>query len=160
LPDGAIKVDSKGIVANISELASERFREVGYSSDSKPFVFVAMPFNEKMDDVFHYGISGAVNKAGFLCERADLSSFTGDIMEWVKRRIKNAKLVIADLTTANPNVYLEVGYAWGCGIPTILIVQDTSELKFDVRGQRCLAYKSIKHLEEILRTELENLQLP
>lgn len=158
LPDGTIKVDSRGLLADIPQVASERLRAAGYTSESKPFVFVAMPFNEKMDDAFHYGIRGAVNKAGFLCERADLSSFTGDIMEWVKKRIRNATLVIADLTTANPNVYLEVGFAWGCGIPTILLVQDTTELKFDVKGQRCLVYKSIKHLEENLQKELENLQ--
>jgi hypothetical protein len=37
-------------------------------------------------------------------------------------------------------------------------VRDTAaELKFDVKGQRCLVYKSIKHLEEILGRELEAL---
>ncbi len=77
-------------------------------------------------------------------------------MEWVKQRISSATFVIADLTTANPNVYLEVGYAWGCGRPTVLIVRDTAdELKFDVKGQKCLVYKSIKQLEEILGRELE-----
>jgi len=157
LPRGVIKVDSRGLLADISEAASEQLRAVGYASEHKPLVFVAMPFDERMDDVFHYGIRRAVNDAGFLCERADSASFTGDIMQWVKRRIKEAALVIADLTTANPNVYLEVGYAWGCGKPTILLVQDTAELKFDVKGQRCLVYKRIKDLEESLRQELENL---
>ena len=28
---------------------------------------------------------------------------------------------VADLTTANPNVYLEIGYAWGMGKPTVLL---------------------------------------
>jgi hypothetical protein len=42
--------------------------------------------------------------------------------------------------------------------PTVLLVRDTAaELKFDVKGQRCLVYKSIKHLEEILGRELEAL---
>jgi len=158
LPDRVIKVDKSGFLADISQVTSERLESAGYTSDSKPFFFVAMPFDEKMDDIFHYGIRGAVNKAGFLCERADLSSFTGDIMDWVKKRIRNAAVVIADLTTANPNVYLEVGFAWGCGIPTILLVQDTTELKFDVKGQRCIVYKNIKHLEKNLQKELENLQ--
>ena len=81
------------------------------------------------------------------------------MIEWVKTRIASAALVVADLSDANPNVYLEVGYAWGCGRPTVLVVRDTSQLKFDVRGQRCLVYKRIKDLEALLRTELENLKL-
>lgn len=136
----------------------DRMRSVGYDSLNKPHIFVAMPFAEEMDDVFHYGIQGAVNAAGFLCERADLSSFTGDVIDWVKSRIASASLVVADLSNANPNVYLEVGYAWGCGRPTVLVVRDTSQLKFDVRGQRCLPYKKIKDLEASLRAELENLK--
>lgn len=137
---------------------SDRLRSVGYDSRGKPHIFVAMPFAEEMDDVFHYGIQGAVNAAGFLCERADLSSFTGDVVEWVKIRIASATMVIADLTDANPNVYLEVGYAWGCGRPTALLVKDPSQLKFDVKSQRCLVYKRIKDLETALRTELDGLQ--
>ncbi len=139
-------------------LGSSRLRDVGYLSDTKPIVFVAMPFDKKLDDVFHYGIAGSVNKAGYLCERVDQAFFTGDVMERVRKRINQADLVIADLTTANPNVYLEVGYAWGCNKPTVLLAQDANELKFDVRGQRCLVYNSIKELEELLQRELQNLQ--
>ena len=42
-----------------------------------------MPFAEEMGDIYDYGIHGAVKEAaaGFLCERADLSSFTGDVMD-------------------------------------------------------------------------------
>jgi hypothetical protein len=148
----------KPTFASANYQAREQLRSVGYDSDSKPHVFVAMPFAEEMDDVYHYGIQGAVKVSGFLCERADLSSFTGDVVEWVKNRVASASLVIADLSDANPNVYLEVGYAWGCGKPTVLLVKDTSHLKFDVRGQRCLVYKKIKDLEASLRTELKNLK--
>jgi nucleoside 2-deoxyribosyltransferase len=78
-------------------------------------------------------------------------------MEWVRQRIESAALVVADLTTANPNVYLEVGYAWGRGLPTVLLCKDTADLKFDVRGQRCLIYKSIRQLEVSLTRELTTL---
>ena len=78
-------------------------------------------------------------------------------MTWLRDRIASAKLLVADLTGANPNVYLEVGYAWGCQIPTVLLVKDSTELKFDVRGHRCLVYKSIAQLEESLKRELKNL---
>lgn len=158
LPKGTIVHDAEDFLKEVTEVASEKLRSVGYASGSKPYIFVAMPFAEDMEDVFHYGIQGAVNAEGFLCERADLSSFTGDIMDWVKKRISESSLVIADLTHANPNVYLEVGYAWGCRKPTVLLVQDTDHLKFDVRGQRCLTYHKIKDLEDILRQELKKLK--
>jgi len=78
-------------------------------------------------------------------------------MEWVRTRISSANLVIADLTSANPNVYLEVGYAWGRGVPTVLLVKNSTDLKFDVRGQRSIVYSSIKDLEQKLANELISL---
>lgn len=157
-PHGSVIIN-KGNLAETNSPSSSRLKEAGYSSETKPLVFVAMPFDKKMYDVFHYGIRGAVNKAGYLCERADEEHFTGDVMERVKMRIKQADLVLADLTQANANVYLEVGYAWGCEKQTILLVQDSNELKFDVKGQRCLVYSGIRELEEMLHKELEKLPL-
>jgi len=78
-------------------------------------------------------------------------------MDWVKERIGKASMVIADLTGANPNVYLEVGYAWGLRKQTILLVQDPEDLKFDLRGQRCLVYRKIRDLEQALAGELKVL---
>jgi hypothetical protein len=154
LPRGHVVLDGGRIVTGIDERAQHTLRDAGYASSSKPHVFVAMPAAQEMDDVFYYGIRGAINAAGLLCERADFSPFTGDVLSRIKMRISSAILVVADLSSANPNVYLEVGYAWGCRVPTVLVARDASELKFDVRGQRCLIYKSIRNLEDLLRDEL------
>jgi hypothetical protein len=118
-----------------------------------------MPFTEEFEDVYHYGIEPPVRAAGYLCERADTRSFSGHILEWIKRRIDTAAIVLADLSTANANVYLEVGYAWGRGRPTILFTRDVQDLKFDVQSQRCLIYKRIRDLEEGLARELAQLAL-
>lgn len=157
-PEGYIPTANSGGLKEIDNGSAETLRSAGYSSDSKKSVFVAMPFDPEFDDRYHYGISGAVNASGYLCERADLESFTGDVMEWVKKRIVSAEFVIADLTTANPNVYLEVGFAWGQNKRTILLIKDTKDLRFDTRGQRCLPYVSIKDLETKLKAELANLK--
>jgi hypothetical protein len=154
LPDGIIPINDRGSIVGLRDEVQNSFRTAGYASSAKAHVFVAMPFAPDMDDIFHYGIQGAVNAAGLLCERADLSAFTGDVMNWVKHRISSATLVVADLSSANPNVYLEVGYAWGCRIPTVLLAKDPKDIKFDVSGQKFLLYKSIKNLEELLRKEL------
>jgi hypothetical protein len=159
LPEGLIPVPGRTGAVPLPRGQAERFRAAGYLSESKPHVFVAMPFADAMDDVFHYGIQSAVNAAGFLCERADYSVFTGDILGWIKERIASAHIVIADLSGANANVYLEVGFAWGCNRPTILLIRDEAELTFDVRGQRCIIYKKIKDLEDKLSQELKGLKV-
>lgn len=111
-----------------------------------------------MEDVFGFGIQVPVNDAGYLCERVDMATFTGDILQRVKSRIESAALVIADLSGANPNVYLEVGYAWGRARPTLLVAEEGSDLKFDVRGHRCLIYKNITDLSKKLRKDLLELR--
>jgi hypothetical protein len=123
----------------------------------KPRAFVAMPFAAEMEDVYFYGIQNPVRRLGFFCERIDQEAFTGEVLPQMRARIEGAEIVIADLTGANPNVYLEVGYAWGKARPTVLLVKEANELRFDVRGQRCLTYKSIKDLETQLIRELQTL---
>ncbi len=125
---------------------------------AKKHAFIAMPFAGDMEDVFHFGIQEPVRSMGLVCERIDETAFTGDILDRVKKKIETASVVIADLTGANPNVYLEVGYAWGKGKPTLLLVKRGQELRFDVQGQRCLKYSSIMNLNEALKRELKSLQ--
>lgn len=159
LPDGLVPVAGQSKTRSTAILQTHALRTAGAGSRGKAHVFVAMPFAKEFDDRFHYGIHKAVQAAGYLCERADMSSFTGDVLAWVKERIDTAVLLVADLSGANPNVYLEVGYAWGKGLPTVLVASDQRELLFDVRGQRCLIYEgSIRTLEEKLTSELHKLR--
>jgi hypothetical protein len=124
--------------------------DAGIDSDKKKHVFVAMPYDEAMQDVYEFGICEPVNAAGCLCERCDVSVFTGDVLDRTKKRIASATVVVADMTGANPNVYLEVGYAWGKDVPTLLIAKEGEELQFDVRTHRCIFYKNIVHLRKQL----------
>ncbi len=137
----------------------------GRKSESKPLIFVAMSFKEEFSDLWTYGIERAIKSNdelrsyGFLCERVDTSHFTGDIMDYVKNKLRSAAVVVAELTGSNPNVYLEVGYAWGIGKPTILLARHDQELMFDVRGQRCLKWKNIQDCEKLLVQELVSLKI-
>ncbi len=56
-------------------------------------------------------------------------------------------------------MFLEVGYAWGCGIPTVLLSRKGTDFKFDVQGQRCLIYSGIKDAEDLLTKELLALSI-
>ncbi|SBW18879.1 hypothetical protein FDG2_0867 [Candidatus Protofrankia californiensis] len=149
--------DAARYVPNEATALPRRLDSVGYDSAARPHAFVAMPFADRFTDVFHYGIVRPVRAAGLLCERMDQIHFTGDVINRMKERIAASKLVIADLSDANPNVYLEVGYAWGLRVPCVLVCSRETDLKFDVRGQRCLFYGSIRDLEKQLSAELKNL---
>jgi hypothetical protein len=131
--------------------------DAGKASRAKPHIFVAMPFGKELEDTYVFGIQGPANAAGFLCERVDMVTFTGDILERIKNRIQTAALVIAELTGANANVYLEVGYAWGLNRPVLLLIRQGEELKFDVKGQRCIIYENIVDLARRLQRDLADI---
>jgi hypothetical protein len=158
-PEGEIEPDVRELRQRIGEERSEVFRAVGYDSGQKPCIFVAMPIAEETGDLFHYGIRYAISSSGYLCERIDQTPAVGDILVRIKERIRTARFVVAELTGANPNVYLEVGYAWGCNVPTVLLIRkdEIPNLRFDVSGQRCIVYSSIRDLEEKLASELTML---
>jgi hypothetical protein len=80
-PSGILKHGAAKGLDSATKAAHSLLQSAGYSSAAKPHVFVAMPFAQSMDDIFHYGILGPVNAAGLLCERADFATFTGDIMD-------------------------------------------------------------------------------
>jgi hypothetical protein len=138
--------------------AAHRVRTVGFDSAKRQHAWVSMgSFDDSSEDRFLFGVAGPVRESGLLCERIDELRFEGDVLDHVKNRIDTASVVIADLTGASPNVYLEVGFAWGRSVPTVLLCQDVGELRFDVTWQKCLVYQSIKQLHEQLSTELARL---
>lgn len=149
--------DLQQMIAGVGSF--ERQYQKPVADANTPHVFVAMPFADEFDDQYYLGIRPAVTGNDLLCVRLDQDEavFTGDIMEQIKSRIQDAQLMIALLDTNNPNVYLEVGYAWGVGTPTILILHEDENPPFDVQGARLLAYKHIWKLKEQLTDEVRAL---
>lgn len=122
----------------------------------KKTVFVAMPFTEEFEDVYQFGIYSTIRRCGYIYEKVDESVFAGSIIDRIMDGIRNAEFVIADLTLEKPNVYLEVGYAWGMNKPVMLIARDGQRLHFDLSHHKCLFYKTIGKLAETLeKTVLE-----
>lgn len=130
------------------------------SLKEKEHVFVAMPYSEEFQDVYEFGIYAPVRQCGFICEKLDEMSFTGDILQRIRERIRAAKFVIADMTQARANVYLEVGYAWGHGIPVIFLAKEGEKLHFDVSTHRCIYYRSIRQLAKDLEKLIRGLCSP
>lgn len=147
------------LTRQISEEVADSILNKPLATEATPHVFVAMPFADDFDDQYYLAIRPAITEHNILCVRLDQaeSAFTGDIMEQVKERIRTAELVVALLDGGNPNVYLEVGYAWGVGTPTVLILQENETVPFDVQGARLIKYNKIYRLKEQILQELKAL---
>ncbi len=133
---------------------SERVHAAGAQSNAKPHVFVAIPSSPEMINLFGMGIQGPVQAAGYLCEMLDMSTLERDVLERARNRIETAALVIADFSKASPGAYLGIGYAWGCGRPTLLIMKEGAKVKVDLPDQPCLTYTSGTDLQKKLEADL------
>jgi hypothetical protein len=107
----------------------------GIESEQKPKLFVAMPFAAEHSDVWEIAIQESCQNAGIVCERVDEKAYTGDILAQITSRLRTASGVLAVLDDANPNVFLEIGFAWGIGKPTVLIAKKGASLPFDDKAK-------------------------
>lgn len=123
----------------------------------KKVAFVAMPFLEDFEDVWEFGIYAPIRRCGYTCEKVDVSAFAGDIVGRIQEGIRDATFVVADLTTERPNVYLEVGYAWGLKKPVILLAREGQKLHFDLSHHKCIFYKTIGKLAQDLERHVREM---
>lgn len=126
----------------------------------KKTAFVAMPFTEDFEDVWEFGVYAPIRRCGYACEKVDVSAFAGDIVLRIQEGIRDARFVVADLTHEKPNVYLEVGYAWGLNKPVILLAREGQKLHFDLSHHRCIFYRTIGKLAADLERLVQELYGP
>jgi len=118
----------------------------------KSKIFVLMPFAKKYDERYQLGIKEPLEKMGLICERVDETLYVGDILNQIVKNIKEADLIIADMTGSNRNVLYEVGYAHALKKEkTILITEAIEYTPSDLRGINHIVYgRSIIRLRENL----------
>ena len=122
----------------------------------KPFCFVLMPYAQKFDDIYTFGIRGACDDAGVYCERVDEQIFQGSVLDRIFNQIARADVIVADMTDRNPNVFYEVGYAHALGKPTILLTQEASDIPFDLKHFPHIVYGAkIKELRPELSKRVQ-----
>lgn len=118
--------------------------------------FVAMPFGSKeLNDVYAYFVKPSIEKnCNLRCERGDDMFGSNPIMDDIRRSIERARLIIADLTGRNPNVFYEVGIAHTLSKDVLLLSQSMNDVPFDLRHLRVLVYeyspKGCRQLEDRL----------
>jgi hypothetical protein len=124
-------------------------------------VFMVMPFKKELTSVYVDHIKPVVTNMGFTIKRGDDPFSEHDIMRDIWSLTCNARIIIADCTGRNPNVFYEMGIAHTLGKLLIPITQETEDIPFDIRGLRYIQYESspggLKQLEKDLEAVIQNL---
>ncbi len=126
---------------------------------SKPRAFVLMPFDASFDEIYNLFIADALVEAGYEVFRADDIQNQRSILKDIIEPIFTFDLVVADLTTNNPNVFYELGIAHALGKKVVLLTQDVNDLPFDLRSYRVVAYSTHFALMRQAKDELTQLAI-
>ncbi len=115
------------------------------STEAKAFVL--MSFQPEFKSIYEKLIKPTLEEVGYLVERADSILDRKNILKDIIERIAVADLIVADLTSVNPNVLYELGICHGLRVPTVMIAQSIDEVPFDLRGYRIVVYS--KEFDEV-----------
>lgn len=103
--------------------------------------FVSMSPNPDLQSVYLKVIKPTLETHGFSCSRSEGGGGHAIITPQAFEYIDAADLVLCDLTYNYGPTYYDLGIAHAFRKLTILISQQASEIPFDTRYQRVLAYK-------------------
>jgi hypothetical protein len=126
-----------------------------------PDVFVLMPFNEDQKPIFTTHISRVVKRLGLTVGRADNFFAAHRIMSDVWTAISRSRLLVADCSGRNANVFYELGIAHTIGKPVILLTRDSNDMPFDLQHLRSIEYTytppGMKAFEKKLDSSIRNV---
>jgi hypothetical protein len=128
------------------------WRTRNFQKDST-LCFVLMPFADQFFLNYEEAIRPALEAAGLRGVHAGEIFGTREIMEDIWESICTARVVIADVTGRNPNVFYELGIAHTMGKECVVLTQASDDVPFDITSRRYIQYDPTKRVA--LRDRLE-----
>jgi len=133
------------------------FRSISLNVDNlkldKNLIFVLTPFHPSERSTFST-IVEAFDSYGARIVRGDEQSVRGDILSHIIKLMLSSRLVIADVSSRNPNVMYELGIAHALGKDVVMISNTKDELPFDINSRRIIFYDEPSELVHKLRREI------
>lgn len=98
------------------------------------------PFDKRFDDV----VSPAIVEAGLSPYRVDRDPSVTVPIASIETGIREAAACVVDVSTDNPNVWFELGFALACGTPVVLICSSERQTRFpfDIQHRHIIIYRT------------------
>lgn len=116
---------------------------------AKPFAteddlaVVIMPLTRRWSADVFTAFASAVKSRGMRVWRSDLVFRDDQVMQTIWEHINKARVIIADCTGRNPNVFYELGIAHVLGKPVFICAQKRRDFPFDITGVRSYEYDTM-----------------
>ena len=136
-----------------------RIAEQAANIDSSQ-AFVAMWFDDSMDEVFETGLKTAIVEAGYSPLRIDRKDHINKIDDEIIAELRRSRFLVADFTHgdggARGGVYYEAGFAHGLGLPVIFTCREDAieSLHFDTSHYSHVVWSNPTELREKLKTRI------
>lgn len=99
-----------------------------------------MPFDEPFNSYYDLILKPAVEESNLEPLRGDSLFKPSPIMGDIWEMIQDSKVLLAEFTGKNPNVFYELGLAHAIGKPVVLISETMSDVPFDLQALRVVLY--------------------
>ena len=132
-----------------------------YKNQNSKKIFLAFSFKDDLNSVFKNTISDMIRNLGLnpVIVNQDTTSHDEKISDKIISEIKSSRILIADLTHHSQNVYYEIGYAMGMGIPVILTCKKgyMKDVAFDINQYPVFEWKNENELSEKIKNRIKVL---
>lgn len=123
-------------------------------------VLVLMPFVVEMRPIYQDHIKRVAQELHLKVARAD-DFFTADsVVRDIWNAISACRVIVADCTGRNPNVFYEIGMAHTLGKPVLLITQTAADIPFNLGHFRVIIYdfnpRGMREFEQTLKATLKH----
>ena len=154
-------LEENGLVQSINEAFSisarglVRAEELG-ASGSGSQGFVAMWFDDSMNDAWLNGFEAGIREAGYFPRRIDSKDYIGGVSDEIMAEIRRSLFVVADYTGQRNGVYFEAGFAVGLGLTIIPTCRSDQidNLHFDIRHLNTLVWNTPAELADKLNKRI------
>lgn len=133
-----------------------RLAELDGMSSGSTQAFVAMWFDDSMNEAYDKGIRPAIEDAGYKPVRIDQKDHDNKIDDEIIAEIRRSRFVVADFTQgdagARGGVYYEAGFARGLNMPVIFTCRKDAigKVHFDTRQYNHIVWETPEELRDRL----------
>ena len=110
-----------------------------------PICFVIQPFDDdKFDRRYDDTFRPAIEEIGLEAYRVDQDPSVEVPIDEIERKIRDATACLADISTNNPNVWYELGYAFAMNKKVLMVCSDEREgtFPFDIQHRTVVEYET------------------